>query len=96
MRSQPYPWEQPERDSYPDLNYLLSEGARCRYVIAAHYLRGCRRVVEIGGFKTPVTGFMTRREDHAPNVKDIAENKSTTPTRAKMSCCFKRWLSVTS
>lgn len=59
MSARPYPWERPETDSYPDMNYLLSEGARTRYVIAAHYLRDCPVVVEIGGFKTPVTGYLT-------------------------------------
>jgi len=56
-----YPWENPERESYADMNYLLSEAAMCRYVIAAHYLKSCLEIVEIGGFKTPVTRFLTHR-----------------------------------
>jgi hypothetical protein len=44
------------------MNYLLSEAAMCRYVIAAHYLQPCPEVVEIGGFKTPITRFLT----HSP------------------------------
>lgn len=55
-----YPWETPDRSTWPDLNYLLTEAARARYVLAAHYVRECEHVVEIGGFKTPVTGFLTR------------------------------------
>jgi hypothetical protein len=31
-----------------------------RYVLAAHYVRSCDTVVEIGGFKTPITRFLTR------------------------------------
>lgn len=59
MSTHQYPWENPDRVSYADMNYLLSEGARSRYLIAAHYVRGCPIVVEIGGFKTPVTGYLT-------------------------------------
>ena len=66
-----YPWESPDTDSYPDMNYLLSEGARARYVIAAHYLRGCRAVLEIGGFKTPIAGFLTHTPERVLMVDPI-------------------------
>jgi hypothetical protein len=60
MSVQSYPWQHIDRSTYPDMNYLLSEGARARYVLAAHYVRNQRQVVEIGGFKTPITAFLTR------------------------------------
>ena len=60
MSVPPYPWLQVARSTYPDMNYLLSEGACARYVLAAHYVRNQRQVVEIGGFKTPITAFLTR------------------------------------
>jgi hypothetical protein len=38
--------------------YLQTEEARARYVLAAHYLRDCPVVVEIGGYLTPIQGFL--------------------------------------
>lgn len=60
MTETPCPWETPDTRSYPDMNYLLTEGAMSRYVLAAHYVRDCQSVIEIGGFKTPITRFLTR------------------------------------
>ena len=60
MTETPCPWETPNTHSYPDMNYLLTEGAMSRYVLAAHYVRDCQSVIEIGGFKTPITRFLTR------------------------------------
>jgi hypothetical protein len=54
------PWERADTVSYPDMNYLLSEAARSRYLIAAHHVRDCVEVVEIGGFKTPITAYLTQ------------------------------------
>lgn len=45
--------------AYPDMDYLASEGARTRCVIAAHFVGGCPHVVEIGGFTTPVSLYLT-------------------------------------
>ncbi len=59
MTQENFPWDAPETESYPDLNYLLSEAAQSRYVLAEHYLRDCETIVEIGGFKTPITKFVT-------------------------------------
>lgn len=39
--------------------YLLTEAGKARYVLAAHYVRGCEHVVEIGGFTDPITGYLT-------------------------------------
>ena len=41
----------------------------------------------IGAAKS-VTGFITRLEDQTPSVNDNIENRSTTPTRAKINCLF--------
>ncbi len=60
MHAHSYPWHNVDRSSYPDMNYLLSEGAKARYVLAAHYVRHQAHIVEIGGFKTPITAFLTR------------------------------------
>lgn len=58
MHADVYPREPDDRTSWPDMNYLLSEAAQARYVLAAHYVRDCPHVVEIGGFKTPITGYL--------------------------------------
>lgn len=38
--------------------YLESELFQSRYVLAAYFLRGIPLVVELGGHKTPITGFL--------------------------------------
>lgn len=47
-----------EPDAYPDMDYLTTEAAQTRCVIAAHFVRDCPHVVEIGGFKTPVSLYL--------------------------------------
>jgi hypothetical protein len=43
------------------LPHLSGAGAAMRQVMAAHVLRGCREVIEIGGAGLPITGFLTHR-----------------------------------
>lgn len=43
------------------LPHLAGAAAELRQVLAAHALRGCEHVVEIGGAGLPITGFLTRR-----------------------------------
>jgi hypothetical protein len=45
--------------AYPDMDYLESEAAQSRCVIAAHVMRHCPHVLEIGGFTTPISLFLT-------------------------------------
>lgn len=45
--------------AYPDMDYLLSEAAQARCVIAAQVLRHCPHIIEIGGFTTPISQFLT-------------------------------------
>jgi hypothetical protein len=77
------PWELVDRDSYPDMNYLMCEGARTRYLIAAHHLRDCDTVVEIGGFKTPITGFLTRVPERVLVVDPLIRGYSGTSLRGE-------------
>lgn len=50
-----------KQDAAPMLEwkYLDSEAFRTRYVLAAHFLRECRTIIEIGGYKTPIDEFLT-------------------------------------
>lgn len=43
------------------LTHLSGPGACLRQVLAAHAVRGCPHVVEIGGAGLPITGFLTHR-----------------------------------
>jgi hypothetical protein len=45
-----------------DLPHLSGPAAAIRQVLAAHFVRGCPHVLEIGGHIRPVTGYLT----HAP------------------------------
>lgn len=60
------------------MDYLITEAAQCRYVIAAHFLRECSHVIEIGGFKTPITQYLTGTHEsvtvYDPLMQDRTEN----------------------
>lgn len=43
--------------------YLESDAFSTRYVLAAHFVRHCRSVVEIGGAMTPIDHFLTGEHD---------------------------------
>lgn len=69
-------------DHHGDLSYLLGPAAQSRHILAAHFVKDCEHVVEIGGFKSPITGFLTHipksvlvldpliREYHADQLHD--------------------------
>lgn len=42
----------------PEWKYLWSEAFKSRYVLAAHLLKGCKHIIEIGGYRTPITDFL--------------------------------------
>lgn len=42
----------------PEWKYLWSEAFKSRYVLAAWLLRDCKHIVEIGGYRTPITDFL--------------------------------------
>jgi len=42
----------------PEWKYLWSEAFKSRYVLAAHLLKDCRNIIEIGGYMTPITDFL--------------------------------------
>lgn len=43
-------------------HYLESEPYRARYAIAAWFLRDCDTIIEIGGYKTPISDFANRKQ----------------------------------
>jgi len=44
-----------------DIPHLAAPVLTVRHALAAHFLRGCEHIVEIGGHKAPVTAFITHR-----------------------------------
>ena len=58
-----YPWDAYSPNSSTDMHYLLSEAGETRSVLAAHFIRHCRHVIEIGGYKTPITKYLTSIPD---------------------------------
>jgi hypothetical protein len=56
-----------------NLPHLSGPAAAIRQVLAAHFVRGCPHVLEIGGHKQPVTGYLT----HAPLSVTSIDPKTT-------------------
>lgn len=55
-----------------DIPHLSGQGATLRQVFAAHFLRECAHVLEIGGHLRPVTSYLT----HAPLSVTCIDPKS--------------------
>lgn len=53
------------------LPHLAGDAASLRQAMAAHFLRGARHVVEIGGAHAPITEFLT----HAPESVTVIDPK---------------------
>ena len=39
-------------------DYLVSEVFQSRHLVAAYYLRNCSHILEVGGYKTPITNYL--------------------------------------
>lgn len=63
-RAGPYS-QSPAKASAPEpgqrLPHLSGTAAELRQVLAAHALRGCAHIIEIGGAGLPISGFLTHR-----------------------------------
>lgn len=69
--------------------YLYSESFKVRQVIAAHYLKECTEVVEIGGYRCPVGDFLP---DEQPVIMlDPKCVPLTTEKRCYMNIRFQDW-----
>ncbi|MET0606641.1 MAG: hypothetical protein ABWZ80_09310 [Beijerinckiaceae bacterium] len=53
------------------LPHLSGPAAAVRQVLAAHFLQGCRHILEIGGAGLPITGFVR----HAPETVTVIDPK---------------------
>ncbi|WP_156323332.1 hypothetical protein [Bosea sp. AAP35] len=61
------------------LPHLANPAAALRQVLAAHAVRSCDHIVEIGGAGLPITGFLTHRPDSVtvidPKIPDFAAER---------------------
>jgi hypothetical protein len=62
MNLKPFEAVPPSDGAGQDLPHLSGPAAAIRQVLAAHFVRDCPHVLEIGGHRRPVTGYLT----HAP------------------------------
>ena len=53
--------------------YLDTEALRTRYVLAAHFVRGCRNVIEIGGYRGNVITSFLRGQHEQVTVFSLDE-----------------------
>ncbi|PZO01803.1 MAG: hypothetical protein DCF30_06530 [Hyphomicrobiales bacterium] len=68
--------------------HLASPAAALRQVLAAHAVRDCPHIVEIGGAGLPITGFLTHQPDSVtvidPKIPDFsAAMLNDTPCRVR-------------
>lgn len=61
-----------------DIPHLSGPGAAIRQVLAAHFVRDCEHIVEIGGHIRPVTDYLT----HAPKTV-LSVDPKTPPLEAE-------------
>lgn len=52
----------------PEWKYLWSEAFKSRYILAAHLLSGCKNIIEIGGYRTPITDFLPLDDGYIDSV----------------------------
>ena len=51
-----------------DIPHLAAPILTARHALAAHFLRHCAHIVEIGGYKTPITSYLTHRPESVISV----------------------------
>jgi hypothetical protein len=61
-----------------EIPHLSGEGATLRQVFAAHFLRDCENIIEIGGHLRPITDYLTH---HPLSVTSV--DPKTTPYEAE-------------
>lgn len=57
-------------------NFYEHDAFKSRYVLAAHHLRHCKHIVEIGGYRTPISSFLRSHHQSVttidPYIKPLA------------------------
>jgi hypothetical protein len=73
----------PESDGRKGWNYLNSDAFTTRYVLAAHFVRECRAVVEIGGSVPSIDDFLTGIHDSVLVIDPRIEESDSDMLRGK-------------
>jgi hypothetical protein len=73
MNPKPFEAVPPSDGAGQDLPHLSGPAAAIRQVLAAHFVRGCPHILEIGGHMWPITGYLT----HAPLSVTSIDPKTT-------------------
>jgi len=68
--------------------YLLTEQFQTRYAVAAYLLRDCEQIIEIGGYKTPISSFI---KDKRIDVIDPEVCHSFNPMAQHHAIDFQDW-----
>ncbi len=63
----------PDSLNHMPWDYLQSPVLLVRQRMAAHFLRDCRSILEIGAFKTPITGFLTHQPEEVVIIDPLVE-----------------------
>jgi len=71
-----------------EFSYLLTEQFQTRYAITAFLLRDCEQIVEIGGYRTPISGFIKDKTVHVVGPKVMY---STSPSAFHHHMTFQNW-----
>lgn len=53
--------------------YLESEPFYSRHILAAYHLKGCKNILEVGGYKTPITQFLQGDHESVTVVDPLAK-----------------------
>ena len=61
MTTEDQPSQSESSKSAHDIPHLAAPILTARHALAAHFLRDCEHIVELGGYKTPITGFLTHQ-----------------------------------
>ena len=61
-----------------DWRYLEAESYMSRHILAAHYLRDCATVIEIGSSKTPIHEYLTGHHASVVVIDPLAREKELT------------------
>lgn len=69
-------------------NYLITEPFRIRYAVAAYLLRSCDEIIEIGGYKTPMSDFVQNKR---VTVIDPLVTPKTTEYATNLAIPFQNW-----
>lgn len=53
--------------------YLESDPFKARQILAAHHLKDCKNILEVGGYKTPITQFLQGYHESVTVVDPLAK-----------------------